>query len=96
MKKLTIAILIMLASSLFAEKYTVLNIHGRAQNRMGAISIGQELDSEEIISVLGMSDSIKLNGGRYIFGPFKKQKVKDVIQEPGDKELKRGLTEEDK
>lgn len=87
MKKLMLAILMMLSFSLFAEKYTVLAIHGRAQNKMGAISVGQELDDEDVISVLGISDNIKLDGNKYIFGPFKNKKVKDVISGP---KLKKG------
>lgn len=87
MKKFLIAILMLFSFSVFAEKYTVLAIHGRAQNQMGAISVGQELDDEEVISVLGFSDSIKLDGNKYIFGPFKNKKVKDVISGP---KLKKG------
>ena len=87
MKKLMLAILMMLSFSLFAEKYTVLAIHGRAQNKMGAISVGQELDDEDVISVLGISDNIKLDGNNYIFGPLKNKKVKDVISGP---KLKKG------
>lgn len=87
MKKFLIAILMLFSFSVFAEKYTVLAIHGRAQNQMGAISVGQELDDEEVISVLGFSDNIKLDGNKYIFGPFKNKKVKDVISGP---KLKKG------
>lgn len=87
MKKFIFAVLMLFSFSVFAEKYTVLAIHGRAQNQMGAISVGQELDDEDVISVLGFSDSIKLDGNKYIFGPFKNKKVGDVIQGP---KLKKG------
>lgn len=87
MKKFIFAVLMLFSFSVFAEKYTVLAIHGRAQNQMGAISVGQELDDEEVISVLGFSDNIKLDGNKYIFGPFKNKKVKDVISGP---KLKKG------
>ena len=82
MKKLIFAVLMLFSFSVFAEKYTVLAVHGRAQDKTGAISVGQELDDEDVISVLGFSDNIKLDGNKYIFGPFKNKKVGDVIQGP--------------
>ena len=87
MKKLMLAILMTMCFSLYAEKHTVLRVSGRAQNSMGAISVGQELDDEEIISVLCISDSIKLDDNKYIFGHVKNKKVKDVISGP---KLKKG------
>lgn len=87
MKRLLVAFIMLFTVSCFAETYTVIRVSGRAQNKDGAISVGQELDDEDVISILGISDSIKLDKNKYIFGPFKNKKVKDVISGP---KLKKG------
>lgn len=81
MKKL-IAILAytILASALFAEKYTVTAISGRARSTDGAITIGQVLDDETVISISGVRDTIHLDYDKIIRGPKKNIKVKDAIE----------------
>ncbi len=67
---------------LSAETYTVVHVQGRAHTSDGAISIGQELDDETIITINGFKDFIRLNDNKYIYGPVKGKKVKDVVISP--------------
>ena len=73
---------------LSAETYTVVHVQGRAHTSDGAISIGQELDDETIITINGFKDFIRLNDDKYIYGPVKGKKVKDVISIPKIKKRK--------
>lgn len=71
---------------LSAETYTVVHVQGRARTSNGAISIGQELDDETIITINGFKDFIRLNDNKCIYGPVKGKKVKDVVSSPKNKE----------
>lgn len=81
MKKL-IAILLcaILASAVFAEKYTVTAVSGRAHSTDGAVMVGQVLDDETVISISGVRDTIHLDYDKIIRGPKKNIKVKDAIE----------------
>lgn len=50
-KLLTTVALLLVFGIVFAEKYTVVQIQGKAHLKDGAIVTGQELDSEAIITV---------------------------------------------
>lgn len=83
MKKTLLFIPIFLMTVLLsAETYTVVHVQGRAHTSDGAISIGQELDDETIITINGFKDFIRLNDNKYIYGPVKGKKVKDVVSSP--------------
>ena len=88
MKKLltTIALLLVFGIA-FAEKYTVVQIQGKAHLKDGAIVTGQELDSEAIITIKGLRDYVKLNDNKFIYGPVTNKKVADVVSGP---KLKKG------
>lgn len=75
----------------YAETYTVLKVYGRAQTINGAISIGQELDSEQLVTIKGFNDYIKLDNNLYIYGPIKNKKVKEVVEKPRIKKVKSTL-----
>ena len=85
MKKFLIAILMMMVFGVYAETYTVLKVSGRAQTTDGAISTGQELDSEQFVTIKGLYDYIKLDNNLYIYGPIKNKKVKDAVEKPRNK-----------
>ena len=85
MKKFLIAILMMMVFGVYAETYTVLNVYGRAHTTHGAISIGQELDSEQFVTIKGLYDYIKLDNNLYIYGPIINKKVKEVVEKPRNK-----------
>ena len=72
MKKFLIAILMMMVFSAYAETYTVLKVYGRAQTTNGAISIGQELDSEQLVTIKGFND--------YLSKPIVKEELNRVIK----------------
>ena len=85
MKRFLISILMMIVFSVYAETYTVLKVYGRAQTTNGAISIGQELDSEQLVTIKGFNDYIKLDNNLYIYGPIINKKVKEVVEKPRNK-----------
>ena len=85
MKRFLISILMMIVFSVYAETYTVLKVYGRAQTINGAISVGQELDSEQLVTIKGFNDYIKLDNNLYIYGPIIPQKVKEVVEQPRNK-----------
>lgn len=80
MKKFLAAILITTVFSIYAETYTVLKVQGRAKTADGAIFIGQELDPEQLVTVEGFNDYLKLDNGLYIYGPVKNKKVKETVE----------------
>ena len=82
MKKFLVAILMTLVFSLYAETYTVVKVSGRAQTTDGAISTGQELDGEQLVTIKGFNDYIKLDNNLYIYGPIINKKVKDAVEKP--------------
>ena len=51
----------MMVFSMYAETYTVLKVYGRAQTINGAISVGQELDSEQLVTIKGFNDYLRLD-----------------------------------
>lgn len=65
-KLLTTAVLLLVFGIAFAEKYTVVQIQGKAHLKDGAIVTGQELDSEAIITIKGLRDYVKLNDNKFI------------------------------
>lgn len=85
MKKFLIAILMIATLSMYAETYTVLKVYGRAKTDNGAISIGQELDPDQFVTVEGFNDYLRLDNNLYIYGPIKHKKVKEVIEKPRNK-----------
>ena len=85
MKKFLIAILMMIVFSVYAETYIVIKVSGRAQTTDGAISVGQELDSEQLVTIKGFNDYIKLDNNLYIYGPIINKKVKEVVEKPRNK-----------
>ena len=85
MKRFLISILMMIVFSVYAETYTVLKVYGRAQTINGAISVGQELDSEQLVTIKGFNDYIKLDNNLYIYGPIINKKVKEVVEKPRNK-----------
>ena len=85
MKRFLISILMMIVFSVYAETYTVIKVSGRAQTTNGAISVGQELDSEQLVTIKGLYDYIKLDNNLYIYGPIKNKKVKDAVEKPRNK-----------
>ena len=87
MKKFLIAILMTMIFSVYAETYTVIKVSGRAQTTNGAISTGQELDGEQLVTIKGFNDYIKLDNNLYIYGPIINKKVKDTVEKP---RLKKG------
>lgn len=86
-KLLTTVALLFIFSFVFAEKYTVVQIQGKAHLKDGAIVTGQELDSEAIITIKGFRDYIKLNDNKSIYGPVINKKVAEVVSGP---KLKKG------
>ena len=88
MKKFLIAILMMIVFSVYAETYIVIKVSGRAQTTDGAISVGQELDSEQLVTIKGFNDYIKLDNNLYIYGPIINKKVKEVVEKPRVKKVK--------
>ena len=88
MKKFLIAILMTIIFSLYAETYTVIKVSGRAQTTNGAILTGQELDSEQLVTIKGFNDYIKLDNNLYIYGPIINKKVKEVVEKPRVKKVK--------
>ena len=72
MKRFLISILMMMVFSVYAETYTVLKVYGRAQTINGAISVGQELDSEQFITIKGFND--------YLSKPIVKEELNRVIK----------------
>lgn len=68
--------------SVYAETYTVIKVSGRAQTTNGAISTGQELDGEQLVTIKGFNDYIKLDNNLYIYGPIINKKVKDAVEKP--------------
>lgn len=83
MKKILLFGAIFLMSLLLsAETYTVVQIQGKARSTNGAISVGQELDDESIITITGFKDYVKLSDNKFIYGPVKGKKVKDVVSGP--------------
>ena len=91
MKKFLIAILMMMVFGVYAETYTVLKVYGRAQTTNGAISIGQELYSEQLVTIKGFNDYLRLDNNLYIYGPIKNKKVKEVVEKPRVKKVKPAL-----
>ena len=91
MKRFLISILMIMVFGAYAETYTVLKVYGRAQTINGAISIGQELDSEQLVTIKGFNDYIKLDNNLYIYGPIKNKKVKEVVEKPRIKKVKSTL-----
>ena len=91
MKKFLIAILMMMVFGVYAETYTVLKVYGRAQTTNGAISTGQELDSEQLVTIKGFNDYLRLDNNLYIYGPIKNKKVKEVVEKPRIKKVKSTL-----
>ena len=87
MKKFLIAILMTMIFSMYAETYTVIKVSGRAQTTNGAISTGQELDGEQLVTIKGFNNYIKLDNNLYIYGPIINKKVKDAVEKP---RLKKG------
>lgn len=87
MKKFLITILMTMIFSMYAEIYTVIKVSGRAQTTNGAISTGQELDGEQLVTIKGFNDYIKLDNNLYIYGPIINKKVKDAVEKP---RLKKG------
>ena len=85
MKKFLIAILMMIVFSVYAETYIVIKVSGRAQTTDGAISVGQELDSEQLVTIKSFNDYIKLDNNLYIYGPIINKKVKEVVEKPRNK-----------
>ena len=85
MKRFLISILMMIVFSVYAETYTVLKVYGRAQTTNGAISIGQELDSEQFVTIKGFNDYLRLDNNLYIYGPIINKKVKEVVEKPRNK-----------
>ena len=68
MKKILLFGAIFLMSVLLsAETYTVVQIQGKARSTNGAISIGQELDDESLITITGFKDYVKLSDNRFIW-----------------------------
>ena len=88
MKRFLISILMMMVFGVYAETYTVLKVYGRAQTIKGAISVGQELDSEQFITIKGFNDYLRLDNNLYIYGPIKNKKVKEVVEKPRVKKAK--------
>ena len=88
MKRFLISILMMMVFGMYAETYTVLKVYGRAQTTNGAISIGQELDSEQLVTIKGFNDYLRLDNNLYIYGPIKNKKVKEVVEKPRIKKVK--------
>ena len=89
MKKFLAIVLIALGFGLFAETYTVVKVVGRAKTIDGAISPGQELDGEQLVSVRGYNDYIQLDNNLYIYGPVENKKVKDAVEERKPSESKK-------
>ena len=85
MKRFLISILMMIVFSVYAETYIVIKVSGRAQTTDGAISTGQELDSEQFVTIKGLYDYIKLDNNLYIYGPIINKKVKEVVEKPRNK-----------
>lgn len=83
MKKILLFISIFLMTVLLsAETYTVVHVQGKAHTSGGAIGVGQELDDESIITIKGFKDFVKLNDNKFIYGPVKGKKVKDIVSGP--------------
>ena len=91
MKRFLISILMMMVFGVYAETYTVLKVYGRAQTINGAISVGQELDSEQFVTIKGSNDYLRLDNNLYIYGPIKNKKVKEVVEKPRVKKVKSAL-----
>lgn len=89
MKKILLFGAIFLMSLLLsAETYTVVQIQGKARSTNGgAISVGQELDDESVITITGFKDYVKLSDNKFIYGPVSNKKVKDVVSK---QKLKKG------
>lgn len=88
MKRFLISILMMIVFSVYAETYTLIKVSGRAQTTNGVISVGQELDSEQFVTIKGLYDYIKLDNNLYIYGPIINKKVKEVVEKPRVKKVK--------
>lgn len=89
MKKILLFGAIFLMSVLLsAETYTVVQIQGKARSSNGAISVGQELNDESIITITGFKDYVKLSDNKFIYGPVSNKKVKDVVSNPKLKKSK--------
>ena len=91
MKKFLIAILMMMVFGVYAETYTVLKVCVRAKTDNVAISIGQELDPDQFVTVEGFNDYLRLDNNLYIYGPIKNKKVKEVVEKPRVKKVKSAL-----
>ena len=61
------------------------SVQGRAQTINGAISVGQELDSEQFVTIKGFNDYLRLDNNLYIYRPIKNKKVKEVVEKPRNK-----------
>lgn len=91
MKRFLISILMMMIFSVYAETYTVLKVYGRAKTDNGAISIGQELDPDQFVTVEGFNDYLRLDNNLYIYGPIKNKKVKEVVEKLRVEKVKSAL-----
>ena len=70
---------------MYAVSFSVLKVYGRAQTINVAISVCQKLDSEQLVTIKGFNDYIKLDNNLYIYGPIINKKVKEVVEKPRNK-----------